>query len=184
MTIQQYPIDKYAKALCEAVEAYNGSDGYPRVTYDFENEPAYPIMRSPGKKKWQFEYNFRGGFEVPHPDMSGVERLIRCQLRSSNWQEVKQGLLNVVYWGFSGDQKSLRSSRVGEFYERVTKAQICEFMKKVNDSSEPALVWIEKLKMPIFSRMSFVIPFHSDYDVNSGDKLSCRHSRESGNPLI
>ena len=179
MNIQQYSIEKYAKELCEAVKAYNGSDGYPKVTYKFEDETDHPIIHDPKKGKWKFEYKLRYSLEVSHSDMIGVESLIKCQLRSSNWREVKHGLLNVIYWGFSGDQKSRRPSRVGEFYERVTKPQICDFMNKVNDSSEPKLVCIEKIGMPIFSNMSLVSKVAMFLDPNNYPVLDERISRLS-----
>ncbi len=65
-------MEKYAKALCDAVAGYS----YPKVTYDFENNR-----------------------EAYHENMRQVEETIKSQLLSKNLEEVKDGLSNVLYWG-------------------------------------------------------------------------------------
>ena len=66
----QYLMEKYAKVLCDAVEAYK----YPTVTYDFQNHR-----------------------EVCHQNMGQVEKKIQAQLFNSNPEDVKDGLSNVLY---------------------------------------------------------------------------------------
>ncbi len=120
---QQLEINDYAWELFKAVKAYQ----FPAVTYDFGQEDYERVIHHPGNVNNRFKYIFKSGREIRHRDMSELETLIKSQLLSSNSQEVKYGLSNVLYWGFGGDQKGIRPYRVGVFWMRVTEDHIDEF---------------------------------------------------------
>ena len=149
---QQYKINDYAWKLCKSIKAYE----FPPVTYDFKKEDYERVNYHRGNNRRRFKYVFKSGREIRHSDMSKVESQIKHQLFSQYWLEVKYGLSNVLYWGYSGKQKGIRPYRVGEFWERVTKGQILEFMGVAKGSKDTDLVLIKNIGMPEFSRMPFV----------------------------
>ena len=117
---EKYSMKDYAKKLCKAVEAYE----YPAVTYDFQI-----------------------GREVPHSNMSEVDRVIHSQLCSPHLSEVKDGLSNVVYWGMY--RMGFRDTRVREF-RKVTLHQLSCFSAVARDPRGADLVRIKKIGMPQF----------------------------------
>ncbi len=84
--IKQLPLQEYAALLCETVKEYN----YPTITYDFT------------KKK-----------KICHGSIYAVEKYIGNLLRSQDIQEIKDGLSNVLYWGYAKNNK--RDSEVCKF---------------------------------------------------------------------
>ena len=84
------------RLLREAIGAYN----YPPVTYDFATER-----------------------ESIHLGMASVESLIQEQLLSADSNAVRDGLSNVLYWGYA-TQEGRQSDRVARFRAKVTKANL------------------------------------------------------------
>jgi hypothetical protein len=123
--------------LRKAIEAYD----FPSVTYDFANET-----------------------QVVHPDMSSVEQLIRSQLRSDNSDIVKDGLSNVVYWGWAWIplQTRVKKFRDNVAYDSLFIASI--LFAKSNDFT---VLDIINLGLPQFSNMSFVSKVQMFLDPNS-----------------
>ena len=118
----------YAAALLAAVEKYR----FPTVTYDFEREQ-----------------------EVCHAGMRDVEDCIRGQLRDKKTKTVKDGLANVLYWGYSYSP-GLRDYRVGQFRDKVTEEELDDFISVAESQETPGLFDIKKIGLPQFSGMSFV----------------------------
>ena len=147
MTIQQYAMDKYTKKLCDAVEAYD----FPAVTYDFnygieinrcESDPTHEV-----KKRREC--------------MREVEKTIGAQLLCEDIDVVKDGLSNVLYWGFA-TQKGRQIDRVHIFRNKVKDFQINRFKSVVRNLSGPRLASIrgrvnnKNDNMPQFTMMPFV----------------------------
>ena len=84
------------RLLREAIGAYN----YPPVTYDFATER-----------------------ESIHLGMASVESLIQEQLLSADSNIVRDGLSNVLYWGYA-TQEGRQSDRVARFRAKVTRATL------------------------------------------------------------
>ncbi len=155
MTIQQYSMEKYAKKLCDAVEAYD----YPTVTYDFQN-----------------------GKEVCHENMRQVEEKIKLQLLSKNLDDIKHGLSNVLYWGNAKDRR--RDYRVSEFCKGVTTYQLNRFKCVADSLTGTGLARVrgrvnnKKDNMPQFTQMSFVSKIRMFLDPNEYPVLDMNLAEE------
>ena len=132
--MQQLELNEYAKRLCAAKDAYN----YPYVTYNFNTNEI-----------------------VRHKSMLDVERLIQDQLLSPNLSDVKDGLSNVLYWGYA--TTGYQWNRVCKFRVKVTSKQLREFketetVRFPNSIARHAnnLHAVRKIKMSQFSGMSFL----------------------------
>ena len=90
--------------LGKAIRAYD----YPAVTYDFVNEE-----------------------EVAHPGMPSVEKSIRDQLLSTDPNVVKDGLSNVLYWGYA--RAGYGNYRVELFRKSVTGTHLSKCMDLFGD---------------------------------------------------
>ena len=120
-------ISEYCREMHKAVAEYD----YPPVTYDFKS--ANPQR---------------------HPTMGAVENLIRGQLLHADPCVVKDGLSNVLYWGYAS-QSGRQRQRVNRFRTNVTKEQIDGFTNAVAGRGYCSLRDIKKLSMPEFTKMSF-----------------------------
>lgn len=115
-------------ALGEAIAAYR----FPAVYFDFGS----------GREV--------GGCDI---DMRQVESAIASMLRASVLDRVRDGLANVIYWGYA--QIGYRNERVRRFRDQVTKDQLHAFADLVS-SGTPRLTTIGALRLPQFSGVSFV----------------------------
>ena len=141
--MQRLKLDEYAQRLCAAKKAYN----YPAVTcYDFD-----AFLK--GKR--------RRLYERKHTSMSDVENLIRKQLVSQNTDVVKNGLSNVLYWGFATDSRQsyqVQVFRDGDDKRKllgVNDEQIANFINFLNSGKGISLQDISRMKLPRFGGMSF-----------------------------
>ena len=125
--MEKLQLDEYATSLCAAVEAYI----YPYVTYDFNRNR-----------------------KIKHSDMANVERLVHDHLFSQDVAVVKDGLSNVIYWGYA-TQKGRQADRVDKFRSAVSAGQIEQFMSVLN-SSDIGVCAIEQIGMPEYSRIAFI----------------------------
>ena len=133
--MQRLKLDEYAQRLCAAKEAYN----YPAVTcYDFD-----AFLK--GKR--------RRLHERKHTSMSDVENLIRKQLVSQDTDVVKDGLSNVLYWGYA--TQGIQRTRVQRFRSGVTTRHISQFRSMLN-SPRIDIHAIEQVGMPEYSRIAFI----------------------------
>lgn len=119
----------YGSALCTAIREYD----FPAVTCDFD----------------------AGGTEIPHADMRGVEDRIRELLVSSSRKQVKDGLSNVLYWGYA-NSPGRRDYRVRKFRKDVTDDQLDRFAEIAARTPPPGPARIKKIGLPQFSGMSFI----------------------------
>ena len=138
---QDLPLKQYAALLCEAIRDYD----FPTVTYDFTEEKP-----------------------LHHDSMRAVEQYIGTLLRSQDFSAVKDGLSNVLYWGYA--RQGRRDFKVRDFRktipdpEREPKLdQFAQLSKLIAPSTRGAaqsgwsgLLNIKKLQLRQFSQISFV----------------------------
>ena len=127
--MQMMGVDEYARKLFEAYTAYS----FPTVTYDFD-----------------------ANAEQSHCDMIGVERYIQDRLTSGDPKEIKDGLSNVLYWGWA--RSELQCRRVDNFRKEITPCKLNQFAEVISELSggSPGLVRLKGINMPEFGYMSFV----------------------------
>lgn len=99
------------------------------------------------------------GFAVKQRDtgltMTDVEKRIHADLRSGDPARVREGLSNVLYWGFA-QMGGLAVSRSDAFIDRAKGPQLQAATKLFFLNPRPLLLEIKKLGLPQFSAMSFV----------------------------
>ncbi len=132
------PRREYVSLAREAVESYD----YPPVVYDFQTAS-----------------------EIRHPDMTGVEERIGALLRSPDPGRIRDGLSNVLHWGYAR-QPRRREAKVRDFRDKVPAddrrlGQFAEFVKSMGERSLPALAGpalldLKRLMLRQFGQMSFV----------------------------
>ena len=82
------PLPEYADVLCKALWCFS----FPKVTFDFRNSQ-----------------------RTQHEDMRGVEKCIGALLSHEDPVDVKDGLSNVLYWGYARQQGRRRGHKVRTF---------------------------------------------------------------------
>ena len=118
----------YGAVLRAAIERYD----FPSVTYDFKKQR-----------------------EIRHPDMPAVEASVLELLRAPDRCDVKDGLSNVLYWGYM-NSPGRRDFRVEAFRKNVTNDQLDSFMSLARCTPPPGPIDIKRIGFPQFSGMSFV----------------------------
>jgi len=111
----------------EAIDSYN----FPAVYFDFGNN-----------------------IEVVGETMQDVEIIINSQLRSPHAEVVKNGLANILYWGYA--KIGYREHRIRRFNRKITLSQINSFQNSLRDENMPSLIQLKNIHMPEYSGMSFV----------------------------
>ena len=99
-------------------------------------------------------YDFRNGRAILCISMTAVEIAIKVLLLSSNLTDVKNGLSNIIYWGYANS--GYRDYRVSTFRNKITNTQINSFKTLVAASPVPSLDSLKLLGMPQFSGISFL----------------------------
>ncbi len=106
-------------------------------------------------------YNFPAVYKdfdrnISHESNMGVvESKINNLLLSKDENQVKNGLSNVLYWGYA--QVGYRDFRVTRFRDSVTNEKIHKFQNLIQNKFRAAtLKDIKKIKLPEFSGISFV----------------------------
>ena len=88
-------------------------------------------------------------------DIRHIEAVILEQLKADNKNTVKDGLSNVLYWGYA--RAGYRDHRVITFRDQVEDAHIEAFQQLLRDKdSNLTARQVADLQMPQFSGMSFV----------------------------
>lgn len=87
--------------------------------------------------------------------MSQLETRIRQQLLSSSPGDIKDGLSNVLYWGFA-QMGGLALVRVERFRSEVSGEQLKRASTLFTNHQRPTLYEIARLGLPQFSKVSFV----------------------------
>ena len=134
--MQKIELEEYARILCRAKSEYS----YPSVTcFDFDAflQGASPVT-----------------YIRKHGNMLEVEELIKRQLVSHDLEEVKDGLSNVLFWGFAS-QPGRQKDRVGKFRSEVPQQKLECFRKLVANETYVGLWNLKKIGLPQFTQMSF-----------------------------
>ena len=129
---QDVPLEQYAALLCEAIRDYD----FPAVTYDFTEEKP-----------------------LHHDSMLAVEQYIGTLLRSKDVSAVKDGLSNVLYWGYA-QQPGRRDFRVSDFRKTIPDSErepkLDQFAQLMRSGRADLLKNIKQLHLRQFSQISFV----------------------------
>lgn len=99
-------------------------------------------------------YDFEAGIEIVANNMEEVEHVISGQLLSINTEEVRQGLANILYWGYANI--GYRDVRVANLNNNITMEQIEAFQVLLGNGHIPTMAEIKRIQMPQYSGMSFV----------------------------
>ena len=113
--------------LAAAIEAY----GFPAVYFDFD-----------------------AGRPVQAINMREVECVVQDMLRSPSRDRVKDGLANVLYWGYA--QIGFGERRVRRFRDLVQPQQIESLQDLARQGPAPSLSAVAAIRMPEFSGVSFI----------------------------
>jgi hypothetical protein len=87
--------------------------------------------------------------------MAKVEARIRSDLTAGVPSQTKDGLSNVLYWGFA-QMGGLADVRVGHFRTRVNQERLQAASLLLSGTPRPTLQAIKNLRLPQFSGVSFV----------------------------
>lgn len=99
-------------------------------------------------------FDFGANKPVHRPNMLAVETEIRTMLVSPAPDVVKNGLANVLYWGYA--RMGYGPTRVNRFRDKATHDQIVKFQELLRSREPPTLRQIKNLKMPEYSGISFI----------------------------
>ena len=128
------PLPEYVDLLSEAFSGFS----FPTVTFDFAGED-----------------------ERRHEDMRGVEDCIGTSLRSDDVSRVRDGLSDVLFWGYA--RQGRRNFKVRNFRSRMEsddgQQRLAGFLEFVRSRPETCaaerLIALKKLKLPEFGQVSF-----------------------------
>ncbi len=98
-------------------------------------------------------FDFSANVPVLGLTMAALETRVRHELLSE--VGVKDGLSNVLYWGFA-QMGGLAAVRVDRFRTSVTQNQLISASRLFASNPRPSLADIANLKLPQFSGVSFV----------------------------
>lgn len=110
-------------------------------------------------------YDFTNDRPMNFPNMNKVEEFIGKDLKSGDYTFVKNGLSNVLYWGFA--QVGYRDKRVGIFRKKVTQGQLHDAAILFKEIKGDALKKIWRIRLPQFSGMSFILKVRMFLDPTS-----------------
>lgn len=116
------------KKLNDAVNAYS----FPTAHFDFSI--LAPVV----------------GLSMPE-----LEGRVQRQLLSSSMEDVKDGLSNVLYWGFA-QMGGIAPVRVERFRSAVSRQQLEQASDLFTNQQRPTLYALARLGLPQFSKISFV----------------------------
>jgi hypothetical protein len=107
-----------------------------------------------------------------------VEVKINTELTSGDPERVKNGLSNVLYWGYA--RMGIRDFRVQRFRTKVTAPQLRNSGELFHRCSRPSVVRVRKLGLPEFSGLSFVSKIRMFLDPDNSATLDWQIMRIHG----
>lgn len=116
-----------------------------------KNKLIFEINNNSYKK---IAYNFDGEQEINFRNYLDLEKYIQNQLLSDRLVEVKNGLSNVLYWGYASSP-GRQKYRVNRFRECASETEMRAFVKLV-DEKNWTLLNLMHCRLPQFSRISFI----------------------------
>jgi hypothetical protein len=100
-------------------------------------------------------YDFRLGQEIQLQGMVEVERFIQDLLMSTDIEKVKDGLSNILFWGYYRSP-GRRNHRVQNFRTRAEPHQLARAVTLFASLRGCAIRDLKRLDLPQFSHMSFL----------------------------
>jgi len=98
-------------------------------------------------------YNFNDNKEIEFDNYRSLEGYIRNQLHSEHYSQIRDGLSNVLYWGYY--RIGYGETRIKIFRDEVTDLQLQSFKKLLQNNAANAIN-IKNIGMPQFSGFSFI----------------------------
>ena len=154
------PLPEYADVLCKALWCFS----FPKVTFDFRNSQ-----------------------RTQHEDMRGVEKCIGALLSHEDPVDVKDGLSNVLYWGYAR-QQGRRGHKVRTFRNMMKSTddrRLVGFMEFVGPTPDTRvaerLLALKKLGLPEFGQMSFATKILMFLDPDRYPVLDLKIARATAN---
>lgn len=99
-------------------------------------------------------YDFQENRKVQASSMADVEHAISGQLCSVHAEDVKNGLANILYWGYAN--VGYRDIRVEGLNNNITIGQIKAFQALLANGRTPTMAEIKTIHIPQYSGMSFL----------------------------
>lgn len=136
-----------------AAEIYRHAD-HERSEVPLNDQQVSDLDEAVARYKFPTVYfDFAANIQIEAPDIRIVEAAIRGLLVSHVAERVRDGLANVIYWGYA--QIGYRDARVARFREGVTRDDLLRFQALVA-AGVPSLSQIKALKIPEYSGISFI----------------------------
>ncbi len=99
-------------------------------------------------------YDFLNNRRIVHNNMLPVEEFIKSDFISADPELVKNGLSNVLYWGYNNI--GYRDTRVNRFRNEVTEEKLLIAAQLFSNILGNCLRKIKEIQLPEFSGMSFI----------------------------
>jgi len=99
-------------------------------------------------------YDFKQNREVRASIMEEVEHVINGQLYSVHAEDVRNGLANILYWGYAN--VGYRDIRVDDLNNNISIRQIKAFQALLADDRTPTMAEFKTIHIPQYSGMSFL----------------------------
>lgn len=99
-------------------------------------------------------YDFNNNTELQFESIIQLEFHIFNQLNSQDITNIKDGLSNVLYWGYA--RSGYRNYRVNLFRNKITDIQLKSAQQLFKRTQQPSITSIKSLSMPQFSGISFI----------------------------
>ncbi len=119
--------EREKEILSKAIERYD----HPKKTNDFSKDN-----------------------EIQHSNMRSLEKTIKDDLVSENLVDVKNGLSNVIFWGYY--QMNNRDFRVERFRDNVTEKKLEKCTETFPNLSGIGIRTLKNLELPEFSQLPFL----------------------------
>ncbi len=100
-------------------------------------------------------FNFSKNEEIEFRNYRDLEFYIGEQLRSNDIVHLKDGLSNVLYWGFYRFGCVYRDARVNKFKQFITDEKLIKFKELVQIKNHSCIT-IKDVEMPQFSQLAFI----------------------------
>ncbi|MFW6309659.1 MAG: zinc ribbon domain-containing protein [Prolixibacteraceae bacterium] len=145
-----------------------------------DNKLKFPVYDYP-----KILFDFQSNKEVEFANYRALEESIQKKLKSNDPEKIKDGLSNVLFWGYY--RTGYGKVRVNRFREKVTNQQLIAFHNLIL-SNNYSPINIKKIGLPEYSGFSFVskiIMFLNPHNYVILDKkiMQLKDDNNENNPL-
>jgi hypothetical protein len=99
-------------------------------------------------------FDFQLNQQLSFQNMYSLEKYIFDLLLETDTKSVKNGLSNVLYWGYA--TSGYRDHRISLFRDKVKDVQLQEAIQLFHQTLKPKITELKALNMPQFSGISFI----------------------------